>query len=1481
MILPEPIIPIISAPPQYIYDHDRGEWIPYDPRNPRGLTTSPYEFGPAPDPVPGGGSGGATGDQLPPGCTCTHFITVVPPEPDYWSPGNPPPPPRTKKRKVCDKITCKGTSPLGSGCFFLQVIDEWIHRNCACQRDWQGEPIQGSCKVPPTDFAPPTNPVAPPGVKCGWPPGGGDDRYGFRRRTYNWIRCGHSGNPNYPMWPNGQVVPQTAAQSTSSSVDFMPDNSNVDPQYVSVNTICLFEGNSGDSAGNANGNSSPGGDLTGSLAAAVPIPSLIHQLFQTNSFTFNDQDIENTRNGIWLKSNSYSWPFKKPIHQLKFIELLAYITQNSVRKLGNDGIIDARFFLWSDIDGKWYFKSLGKLIEDHTEEEEEVFYVNPESEHLSNKIYNIRTISSNNDAIKNIENNIFYSSYLRIDPNYKDPYIDFIDTHSSKILEENKLHLKYEYDKEFNKVKHIEVLPLASSYVIQGSSGASGGTIHSTIYNTDNTKYGYFNETRYNTPNSVWWETIGTYGLDTDHTSKWQTQYDITETKFEIFHEIYTRVKVPLIKNRKKFNILMNLKRKWEAYRCVVCCLSQPIGSSKDEIMFQEALLNPSGITFNKIYGEDGVFSNTGILKRNEKNENEDKYGIVAAGSFTDLINYGVSGITGISADANGLYVSRDLSKDPYKQTIGQFYNLSTNDKFVDSIIDKAKTEYETTLLNNKKRMNEIYTFLSKVDDWIIAGISFINENTVACEQCNESVNRESILKTVNNYWSLVTSFKNNNIVNYFKAAFGFMPPTTSEPNCGTTFSDGVYSKGIPCGFKEIYAGPNIPITYSAGSSGKTYFGPYLKIEGISAKIPYIELGPTCCLRTINFGNTYGGGEKLTAVVGPVEKNSYIPKFQYLPVWCMECSSNIFVRGKDNLFFQGIPGLSGPGSTFSSSVDYFNQQSPWGISERHGAIPCGLSFGVLTEELRNLKVSYNEYCFNPNVLIALKHRAKSEYNALNVETYILTKLFELNVINGARKSIKQQNKEWRDRPSFFYSKTPGSSIFYKGNTGGGIQTDNDFENVGETSTRYRKKLLKQPLSLQGIKSITRKDIRGSRYEILAKSQGVSGDSLGIWLYNIAFGDNNPGPGNDGVDKGINDTGCPNDPPSTLHPYYDQRCIGGNHNTTGAVGASGAYFNNNKLLEITKHYIGITYAGISGDYLVNIPMMLIIPGASGDSEASGVSGAFDIKTTSIPSNLKRESIASYVRIEFSNPIGLDRIGDFPSGFVRSAGCEYFLPYLVSLTVGPTGRQTIRNNVAVIGMDPHGFDVAVKKMKVESRYDSKNNWWWEGGNPEVTQTDLTRNGMDLWPEFMFETEFPYYTSNPYESENLITDDEKWSKKEHHWQRSAEFDPERRKTAMGSGWLMSSHRKIKPHRSWWSCYIPQNLFIPQKLYSMINELKTNTNDEICEFYRRGYIHTKTINGDDFDGWLTFAPISEYTAQEQTEVNDRLLNTTFGIIT
>lgn len=75
----------------------------------------------------------------------------------------------------------------------------------------------------------------------------------------------------------------------------------------------------------------------------------------------------------------------------------------------------------------------------------------------------------------------------------------------------------------------------------------------------------------------------------------------------------------------------------------------------------------------------------------------------------------------------------------------------------------------------------------------------------------------------------------------------------------------------------------------------------------------------------------------------------------------------------------------------------------------------------------------------------------------------------------------------------------------------------------------------------------------------------------------------------------------------------------------------------------------------------------------------------------------EEVQSYVRIEFERPIGQNTIYDFPKGFYDTPGSEYYLPYHVFVTAGPFGTKSVDYNISVLGQDPYGFDVAVKRIK----------------------------------------------------------------------------------------------------------------------------------------------------------------------------------------
>ena len=74
----------------------------------------------------------------------------------------------------------------------------------------------------------------------------------------------------------------------------------------------------------------------------------------------------------------------------------------------------------------------------------------------------------------------------------------------------------------------------------------------------------------------------------------------------------------------------------------------------------------------------------------------------------------------------------------------------------------------------------------------------------------------------------------------------------------------------------------------------------------------------------------------------------------------------------------------------------------------------------------------------------------------------------------------------------------------------------------------------------------------------------------------------------------------------------------------------------------------------------------------------------------------EELESFVRVEFNRPIGANTLYDFPKGFYDTPGSEYYLPYHVMLTAGPFGAKSADYNISVLGQDPYGFDVAVKRI-----------------------------------------------------------------------------------------------------------------------------------------------------------------------------------------
>jgi len=1192
-----------------------------------------------------------------------------------------------------------------------------------------------------------------------------------------------------------------------------------------------------------------------SSKSTTPIPGLIQKVFNKNKFKYKEINVEDTSNGIWLKYNNINNPNKDQLSQFKLIDLLKIITENAVDKSKNN----VNYCLWSDITHNWHFKSLSTIIKEGKNRPPYDIWVNPDIP-CGDKIMS-STVIEFNDTISNLESNILFSSYKRIDPDYTNKYIDFTDSNigvTTGIV-------TYDYFDLFNKVEHLYDNPIITKSEfdiktiqkdLKKVSTDKKLLYQDPITNMNISDYGYFNPVPYNInyTEQVWWDYLGKSNSTYSNIS-WQTQYDITNLSLPLFYNIHKKIRVPLMQKRLEFARLKNIKRKWETFRCVVCCLDQPIGSTQDLIDFEEAAAHPTGYTFGVLYGSTlGFFQNTQKQPKDYIHFGEgNKYQIIAAGSFTDLINYGIT-----FSSQNGLTYSRDLSKAPYKETIEEFYNIAgetTNiySKYITEIIDKGTLKYTEKKNNNIERLHVIKTFLDSIDGYINNSIRFIHNNLVPCAKCNESGNSLRTIIDTNNYWSVLRQSSNINLAGITNQSIDCQDPcgitaAADLPNPKVFFENTSDAKArghtntVNCGYNPFYGGPFIPVFQknisgsSADNRGNTYT-PHMTVEGIGT-VPYFEIPQYTCIKTINFAYDWtaleneledtGFGNKIFSGYNDIYKelfnpgnpgysgltyalepeffgSLYGPEFQQLPGWVLSLSANKFMKGS-NQYNTSMLLEPGSGGT------YYNKQSQWeGKPICIGKGPC-----------------YNEHCFNPNLLIALKEIAARQFNNLKVENYLLDKIRTI-IENGLKDKWKDQYTEWLNRKVFFYSQLPGKNIF-----------------KGDINKGFRGASLYQPLSLEGIKTITRKDIRGSRYEILSKARGITGASMGNWLYNIFF-DEGYG-GNTASFKG-----------TTANPYYEQT-----YSQTGITFLSNTstiiksiskntiikYYSNSKnSMDINTNYTFMSYLnaievyGISGDGIVNVNSK-IYSSDGNNPQLNGATASFDfnvynkISNKIKPANIKREEIASYVRVEFEFPVGLNRISDFPDGFIRSAGIEYFLPYLVSLTSGPVGRQSVRNNIAIIGMDPYGFDIAVKKMKMNGENDKTQ-------NTEILKTDVSSNGMDLWPEPIFETKYQYYATDsrgifPYTDPNIQS---------HKNKLSAEIDPERKNTAMGSGILMNSHRKMKIHRSWWSFHMPHNIFIPQQLYSILTT-------DLSNIFKHGGQDIKTILPQTFDEWLSFTP-------------------------
>jgi len=334
--------------------------------------------------------------------------------------------------------------------------------------------------------------------------------------------------------------------------------------------------------------------------------------FTQDSFGWSKKPLEahDTFNDIWVKVDPSLYPWFKLGNSLRISQLMNYVCEYAC--LAEDPT-SVDFFFWEDLD-KWNFKSVTALAADKNNFKGT--YFPGLNENLENAIVSMEIISETAPA-KLLSNGAFFSEYIRVKPNWVNPYRKFVDT-TGNITKE---HITYEYLQDIKKPR-IAAFPPFTEDVLKEIRDIDFP--FNTNRSTD-VSYGYYNHGTYNNQNSPWWDFYnfnydGYWGersnrlrgindektlfaknpasaevprIDQDY---WQAQFDFSELPGCFLLKIYKQIKWPLTNARTEYAKIKKFQKELEVYKRKICC-------ERDVPQNFFALL----VGADKIYGGDGT----------------------------------------------------------------------------------------------------------------------------------------------------------------------------------------------------------------------------------------------------------------------------------------------------------------------------------------------------------------------------------------------------------------------------------------------------------------------------------------------------------------------------------------------------------------------------------------------------------------------------------------------------------------------------------------------------------------------------------------------------------------------------------------------------------------------------------------------------------------------------------------------------------
>jgi hypothetical protein len=299
-------------------------------------------------------------------------------------------------------------------------------------------------------------------------------------------------------------------------------------------------------------------------------------------------DIENTHNGIWLKTNSQLYPWGKETNSMTLMQLMKNMAENAI----DENETWCNYVFYHDFD-KWHFKSIKKMVEENKNAiprgkdagdiqttSRAVYGIKDggsskeESDTGDPKIMSSKSVIASANHLKLWKDGAYASYYYHVEPDYSDPYNYYMDTAA---VHKNK-YVSYEYHRDWEEkswntftVEKFKFLPEIIKTVIDTEKPNKN-----LKFRNIPEVYGYF-ENAYNSKNphnkyDFLSSRQGNGSLGKRNDIMWQSMSDQTNLKLATIKTIQQDIIGPTRENYLEYIFKKNLKEKWNVYRHTICC---------------------------------------------------------------------------------------------------------------------------------------------------------------------------------------------------------------------------------------------------------------------------------------------------------------------------------------------------------------------------------------------------------------------------------------------------------------------------------------------------------------------------------------------------------------------------------------------------------------------------------------------------------------------------------------------------------------------------------------------------------------------------------------------------------------------------------------------------------------------------------------------------------------------------------------------